>query len=49
MNNNERQIAYFSMEIGLDADVPTYCRRIGTCWPATRFARQPTWACRWWP
>jgi starch phosphorylase len=29
MNNNERQIAYFSMEIGLDAEVPTYSGGLG--------------------
>ncbi len=29
MTTNERQIAYFSMEIGFDADVPTYSGGLG--------------------
>ena len=39
--NESRSIAYFSMEIGLEAGVPTYAGG-SAFWPGTPSARRPT-------
>jgi len=41
--NNERKIAYFSMEVGLETDMPTYSGGLGV----TQFARPPNSTFQW--
>lgn len=41
------RFAYFSMEIALRSDIPTYAGGLG-CWRAIRCVPPPIWKFPWW-